>query len=66
MQISDPSIERLIKQQNFWIQEGSPLPSERENRNQSPLNRNSKEESLREPSLSIGRKSEGPKIRNID
>ena len=45
MQISDPSIERLIKQQNFWIQEGSPLPSEREHRNGgSPLNRNSKDD----------------------
>lgn len=33
MNLSDPSIERLIGQQNFWIQEGSPLPSERENGN---------------------------------
>jgi len=66
MQISDPSIERLIKQQNFWIQEGSPLPSEREHRNDSPLNLNSKDDtSLLENSIAAKR-SEGPKIRSID
>lgn len=66
MQISDPSIERLIKQQNFWIQEGSPLPSEREHRNGSPLNRNSKDESSLQENSIAARRSDGPKIRSID
>jgi len=56
MNLSDPSIERLIHQQNFWIQEGSPLPSERENAQSKtgmPINQEINAQS-------------SPKIRNID